>query len=163
VKAHATRLGLDLSRLYGSGTDEVARPVFKPDIKHLREAGTGIATMWFLLCGYNASIPIEPALYDLLVSMPDGIKRVQVKTTTFNNHGWLVQVGRRPYSVGNRGLLVPYDPDLIDLFFILDGDLTMYVIPSRVIAGRVGILLNNYSEYVVGSAAFLMKGSSTAA
>ena len=39
----------------------------------------------------------------------------------------------------------------------------MYVIPSRVIGGRVAILLNNYSEYVVGSAAFLMKGSSTAA
>jgi hypothetical protein len=153
IKAHAARLGLDLSRLYGSSTDEAARPVFRPDIKHLREAGTAIATMWFLLCGYNASIPIEPA----------GIKRVQVKTTTFNKNGWLVRVGRRSYSVGNRAPLVPYDPDLIDLFFILDGDLTMYVIPSRVIAGRVAILLNNYSEYVVGSAAFLMKGSSTAA
>ena len=145
VKAYATRLGLDLSRLYGSSIDEVAPPVFRPDIKHLREAGTAIATMWFLLCGYNASIPIEPALYDLLVAMPDGIKRVQVKTTTFNKHGWLVRVGRRSYSVGNRAPLVPYDPDLIDLFFILDGDLTMYVIPSRVIAGRVAILLNNYS------------------
>jgi hypothetical protein len=32
-----------------------------------------------------------------------------------------------------------------------------------VIAGCVAILLNNYSEYVVSSAAFLMKGSSTAA
>jgi hypothetical protein len=163
VKAHAARLGLDLSRLYGSSTDEVAGPVFRPDIRHLREAGTAIATMWFLLCGYSASIPIEPALYDLLVAMPDGIKRVQVKTTTFNKHGWLVRVGRRSYSVGNRGPLVAYDPDLIDLFCILDGDLTMYVIPSRVIAGRVAILLHNYSEYVVGSAAFLMKGSSTAA
>jgi hypothetical protein len=62
IKAYAARLGLDLSRLYGSSTDEAARPVFRPDIKHLREAGTAIATMWFLLCGYNASIPIEPAL-----------------------------------------------------------------------------------------------------
>jgi hypothetical protein len=139
------------------------QPVFTPNVKHLREAGTAIATMWFLLCGYNASIPIEPALYDLLVAMPDGIKRVQVKTTTFDNRGWRVQVGPRPYSVGNRGLLVPYDPDLIDFFFILDGDLTMYVIPSHVIAGRVAILLHNYSEYVVGNAAFLMKGASPAA
>jgi hypothetical protein len=39
----------------------------------------------------------------------------------------------------------------------------MYVIPSRVIAGRVRILLSNYSEYVVGSAAFLMKSSAPAA
>jgi PD-(D/E)XK endonuclease len=163
VKAHAIRIGLDLSRLDGLDRDETLRPVFNPNMKHLREAGTAIATMWFLLCGYNTSIPIEPALYDLLVAMPDGIKRVQVKTTTFNKNGWLVRVGRRSYSVGNRGPLVPYDPDLIDLFFILDGDLTMYVIPSRVIAGRVAILLHNYSEYVVGSAAFLIKGASPAA
>jgi hypothetical protein len=99
----------------------------------------------------------------LLVSMPDGIKRVQVKTTTYYQHGWMVQVGRRPYSVGNRERLVPYDPDLVDFFFILDGDLTMYVIPSRVIAGRVAIVLSNYSEFVVGSAAFVMKGSTPAA
>ena len=131
VKAHAVRLGLDLSRLGVTGKGTAARPEFKPDIKHLREA--------------------------------DGIKRVQVKTTTYYNGGWDVQVGRRPYSVGNRERLVPYDPDLVDLFFILDGDLTMYVIPSRVIAGRVHILLSNYSEFVVGSAAFLVKGATPAA
>jgi hypothetical protein len=165
VKAHAVRLGLDLSRLGGAGKGATARPEFKPDIRHLREAGTSIAAMWFLLCGYNTSLPMEPTLYDLLVSMPDGIKRVQVKTTTYHHAGagWMVQVGRRPYSVGNRERLVPYDPDLVDLFFILDGELTMYVIPSRVIAGRVQILLSNYSEFVVGSAAFLMKGSTPAA
>jgi hypothetical protein len=39
----------------------------------------------------------------------------------------------------------------------------MYVIPSRVIAGRVGILLRNYTEYIVGSAAFLMGRSTPAA
>jgi hypothetical protein len=163
IKAHAIRLGIDLSRLTAPPADLVARPEFKPGIKHLREAGTAIATMWFLMCGYNASIPMEPTIYDLLVSMPDGIKRVQVKTTTYYNDGWAVQVGRRPYSVGNRGRLVPYDPDLVDLFFILDGDLTMYVIPSRVIAGRVGIILSNYSQFIVGSAGFLMGRSMPAA
>jgi hypothetical protein len=163
VKAHAARLGLDLSRLGAAAKGEATRPGFKPDMKHLREAGAAIAAMWFLVCGYNASIPMEPTLYDLLVSMPDGIKRVQVKTTTYYKGGWEVQVGRRPYSVGNRERLVPYDPDLVDLFFILDGDLTMYVIPSRVIAGRVRILLSNYSEFIVGSAAFLMKGATPAA
>ena len=143
----------------GTGT----RPEFKPEIKHLREAGTAIAAMWFLLCGYNTSLPVEPAIYDLLVAMPGGIKRVQVKTTTFKQTGWTVQVGRRSYSVGNRGLRVPYDPDQLDFFFILDGDLTMYLIPSRVIAGRVGILLHNYSEFIVGSAASFMPTSASAA
>ncbi len=83
VKAHAIRLGLDLGRLDAPRTVASARPEFKPEIKHLRDAGTAIAAMWFLLCGYNASIPLEPTIYDLLVSMPDGIKRVQVKTTTY--------------------------------------------------------------------------------
>jgi hypothetical protein len=95
--------------------------------------------------------------------MPGGIKRVQVKTTTYNKDGWAVSVGRRPYSVVNRGRLVPYDPDLVDFFFILDGDLAMYLVPSRVLAGRVMVLLRNYGEYVVGDIGSLMKGSSPAA
>jgi len=74
-----------------------------------------------------------------------------------------VQVGRRPYSVGNRAPRIPYDPDLVDFFFILDGDLTMYVIPSRVIAGRVAILLRNYTEFIVGSAESFMRSSVPAA
>ena len=120
--------------------------------------------MWFLLCGYNTSLPVEPAIFDLLVSMPDGIKRIQVKTTTFQQEaGWAVQVGRRPYSMSNSARLVPYDPNLIDFFFILDGDLTMYIIPSRVIAGRVAIMLRNYSEFIVGSAASFMQAAVPAA
>ena len=92
--------------------------------------------------------------------MANGIKRIQVKTTTFyGKDGWQVQVGRRPYSIGNRGRLSPYDPDIIDLFFIVDGDLTMYLIPSRVISGRVGILLRTYASYRVGSAAGLAAAS----
>jgi hypothetical protein len=116
-----------------------------------------LAACWFSLCGSATAIPVEPAVYDLLVSMEDGIRRVQVKTTTYySKGGWQVAVGRRPYSAGNREGLVPYDPDLIDLFFIVDGDLAMYLIPSQVIAGRVQILLRTYAGYIVGNAAGLM-------
>lgn len=52
---------------------------------------------------------------------------------------------------------------MIDLFFIMDGDLTMYLIPSRVIAGRVAILLRTYEKYIVGNAAGLMAPRSDAA
>lgn len=159
VKAHAIRLGLDLSRLQAPEAIDVT-PGLKPDIKRLRDAGAAIAATWFLLCGFNASIPVEPTLYDLLVSMPGGIKRVQVKTTIYNGKdGWMVRVGRRPYSVGNRDRMVPYDPDALDFYFILDGDLTMYLIPSRVLAGRVQVLLRNYSKYVVGNIGGLLKCS----
>lgn len=49
VRAHAARLGLDLSRLSGAAKGAAARPEFKPDVKHLREAGTAIAAVWFLM------------------------------------------------------------------------------------------------------------------
>lgn len=65
-------------------------------------------------------------------------------------------VGRRPYSLGNREPLVPYDPELIDWFFIVDGDLNIYLIPSQVIAGRVALLLRAYTTYIVANAAGLV-------
>jgi hypothetical protein len=87
----------------------------------------------------------------------DLLQSLQVKTTTFKSKdGWLAQIGRRPYSIGNNAALVPYDPEVIDLFFIVDGDLAMYLIPSRVIAGRVQILLRTYRDYIVASASGLI-------
>jgi hypothetical protein len=164
VKAHALRLGLDVAHL-GRPAPRAGEPCdLKPDLVHLRRAAESIATAWFMLCGRNVAIPVEPDIYDLLVDMPDGPKRVQVKTTTFKGKdGWLVQIGRRPYSIGNNALLVPYDPEIIELFFIVDGDLAMYLIPSRVIAGRVQILLRTYSNFIVGNAAGLMPAQPSAA
>ena len=164
VKAHAMRLGLNLAHLESSTAKSREPAEIKPDLRYLRDAATSLAASWFSLCGFNVAIPLEPTVYDLLVSMPEGIKRVQVKTTTcFSKDGWMVSVGRRPYSIGNRERLVPYDPELIDWFFIVDGDLMIYLIPSRVIAGRVSILLHTYTKYIVGSVAGLMVPSPHAA
>jgi PD-(D/E)XK endonuclease len=158
IKSHAIRLGLDFSHLGAYVPTEPDRCDFAPELKHLREAGASIAAAWFTLCGCNALFPVEPAVYDLVVSMSDGLRRVQVKTTTSGGDaGWQVAVGRRPNSVGNRALRVPYDPEVIDYFFIVDGDLNMYLIPSRVIAGRVGILLRAYTGYIVGNARGLLE------
>jgi hypothetical protein len=52
---------------------------------------------------------------------------------------------------------------LIDLFFIVDADLSMYLIPSIVIAGRVQIPQRRYRQYVVGNARGLMAPQSCAA
>jgi hypothetical protein len=154
VKAHAIRLGLDLTHLENSSPSLPPSAEARPDLRYLRDAAPSIAASWFSLCGFNVAIPVEPTAYDLLVSTPEGIKKVQVKTTTcLTKDGWAAVVGRRPYSVGNRERRLPYDPELIDWFFILDGDLAMYLIPSRVIAGRVSILLHSYVKYIVGTAA----------
>jgi hypothetical protein len=109
------------------------------------------------LCGLS---PIEPAAYDLLADSPDGISRVQVKTTTFASHsGWMATVGHHPDNHSKKGQLQAYDPDEIDLFFIIDGDMTMYLIPYRAVAGRVRVLLRTYRKYIVGNAHGLLGSS----
>jgi PD-(D/E)XK nuclease superfamily protein len=157
VRSHAIRLGLNFSRLEPDVPTAPEPPALKPDLKHLREAGASLAATWFTLCGYNVLFPIEPAVYDVVVAMPEGLCRVQVKTTThYSKSGWLISIGRRPYSIGNNLPLVPYDPDVIDYFFIIDGDLSIYLIPSRVIAGRVTLLLRAHTNYIVGNASGLL-------
>jgi len=154
VKAHAVRLGLDLSHLTDQSQETHGQVALQPALTNLRLAAASLAASWFELHGCAVALPIEPTVYDLLVSIPNEIKRVQVKTTTYSGKtGWQAAVGRRRYSVGNRERQIPYDPELIDWFFIIDGNLTMYLIPSRVIAGRVAILLHVYDKYIVGSAA----------
>ena len=83
---------------------------------------------------------------------------MQVKTTTYSTRdGWTVGVGRHPDTHAKKaGHRVAYDPDVIDLFFIVDGDMTMYLIPSRAIAGRLQVLLRTYKKYIVGNAAGLL-------
>jgi hypothetical protein len=157
VKAHALRLGLDFSHLGRPALHAAAPCELRPDLAHLRQAAESLAATWFVLCGCNVAYPAVPDCYDLLVSASDGMKRVQVKTTTcVGKHGWQAQVSRRPYSVGNNAPLIPYDPEVIDLFFVVDGDLTIYVIPSLAVGGRSKILLRSYTKYIVGNAAGLM-------
>lgn len=123
----------------------------------LRDAALPISAAWFTVRGSTISLPIEQAVYDLMVQSDDGIHRVQVKTTTTKSTGnGTVTVSRRPYSVGNLAPRMPYDPDVIDYFFIVDGDFDMYLIPSRVVAGRVAIQLRTYRKYLVGNASALL-------
>jgi hypothetical protein len=127
VRSHAIRLGLNFSHLEPDSPIAPEPCTLKPDLKHLREAGASLAATWFTLRGYNVLFPIEPAVYDLAVAMPEGLSRVQVKTTThYGKDGWLISIGRRPYSIGNNTPLVPYDPDVIEYFFVIDGDLRIY-------------------------------------
>ena len=127
----------------------------KAQLKYLRVAAGTLAATWFMLRGCAVSLPAEPARYDLLADTPQGIMRVQVKTTTCSQQGRLDRSasGHHPDTHSKKkGMCSPTDPDEIDLFFIVDGDMTMYLIPSRAIAGRVGILLRTYRKYIVGSA-----------
>lgn len=156
IQRHAARLGLDLSHLE-SAPLHPEPSTLRPDLRHLREAAPTMAAAWFTLRGCTASFPIEPAAFDLVVSAPDGVKHVQVKTsTTRSRNTWIVRIGRRPHSAGNQAPLTMYDPDEIDLYFIVDGDLSIYLIPSRDIAGRTSILVRAYQRYLIGNVKEMM-------
>lgn len=165
IKSHAIRLGLDTSHLSGlshKGRQPSEPPAqaseMKAQLSYLRVAAETLAATWFILRGCAISLPLEQTLYDLLADTPQGIMRVQVKTSTCaGKYGWQVGVGHHPDTHSKkRNYVLAYSPDEIDLFFIIDGDLTMYLIPSKAIAGRVGILLRTYRKYIVGNARGLL-------
>jgi hypothetical protein len=158
IAGHAIRLGLDLRHLDPRVQRARSGPAWQVDFMRLRDCATPIATAWFKLRGCIVSFPEEGAVYDLLADFPEhGMLRVQVKSSIHKpDLAKTVIVGRRPYAAGNLAPLMPYDPKAIDYFFIVDGEFNMYLIPSSVIAGRVGILLRTYKEYIVGNAQGLL-------
>jgi PD-(D/E)XK endonuclease len=164
IKSHTVRLGLETSHL--NRVSHLGRPPaqerpdasdLKAQLKYLRTAAESLAAAWFTFRGCAVSLPTTPAAYDLLVDISGGISRVQVKTTTrATKYGWEAGVGHHPDTHSKKGHLLAYDPDEIDLFFIVDGDMTLYLIPSRAIAGRVVIALRTYAKYIVGNARGLL-------
>lgn len=95
------------------------------------------------MCGHDVSWPLEPCRYDLLVSTDAGIRRVQVKTTTARTgaSSWKVYL-----STSHHGRRT-YDPDEIDDFFVIDGDLKYYLIPIAVVGGLHAVHLGRYEQY----------------
>jgi hypothetical protein len=147
LKGHAARLGLDVTHLTRPTEPRVESPLsLTPAATNLRRACSLMAATWFVLCGHDVSWPLEPARYDLLVTMEGRVQRVQVKTTTVRTGAswtvWLSTSGRARAT---------YDVDEIDLFFVIDGDLTCYVIPSKTVGGLHAIQLSAYAAYRVGS------------
>lgn len=161
VKGHAARLNLDCTHLRTPDRSipaEVLNAPVRPEM--LRSAAPALAMAWFALRGCAVALPVEPQEYDLLVTTTKGIQRVQVKSCASRNGKgrWLVGVGRRPYVLDKSAGKMPYDPESLDLFFIVLGDGSIYLIPSSVLAGRVAIHAENYAPYRVGDASSFLSG-----
>jgi hypothetical protein len=164
IKGHAVRLGLDVSHLHVQPATPVRMDALEqvvPSPSSLRVAAESIATAWLTLRGVPVAIPAKVEEYDLLATFPIGIRRVQVKSTTSRQGGrWVVGVGRRPSNVSKSVSKIPYDPDAIDDFLVMNGAGAIYLIPSKVLAGRTGVYLDTYAEYCVGDASSLLAAAS---
>jgi PD-(D/E)XK endonuclease len=163
VRAAAQRLGLELGNItLGPKTGRQTIGIdlsTQPALAHLRHAAPSIAAAWFLLCGRAVSTPNEPQPYDLIVDMPDGLKRVQVKSGTSRDArgNWLGRIGHRPDGSPKVSDFIPYGPDEVEVFFVVDGDLLLYLIPASAAAGKTTLSLRAYREFIVGDASSLMK------
>lgn len=160
LKGHAVRLGLETAHLEPSpggrpSISELDRPA---DLSELRNAAPSLVGSWFSLRGFPVAVPTEPQLYDLLITASDGVKRVQVKSTTstVRDGKWQVGIGHRPYVLDKSASKEPYDPDDIDLFAIINGVGDLYLIPIEAVAGRTGIYLSAYDHYKVGDVSSLL-------
>jgi hypothetical protein len=111
-------------------------------------SGLSKAASWFLERGYNVSIPMEPAAYDLVVDSDDGLKRIQVKTTRMRSSSgsYRVKLTRWIYdptakmNAGGRHRQVPYARGSVDYFFVITQSGDMYLLPQEVVDG-VGIVV----------------------
>lgn len=141
LRGHAVRLGVDCQHLAAKST-AMGNCQARPNIAHLDRAGSLLADSWFTLCVHDVSWPLESSRYDLLVCTDEGIRRVQVKTTTVRSGDtWKV------YLSTSRRQRRTYDPDEIDDFFILDGELMCYLIPFTAVGGLHAIHLGGYAQY----------------
>jgi PD-(D/E)XK endonuclease len=162
VRSAARRLGVELRVSLGPKVGRQAIDVDLPDRPEpecLRKAAPSIAAAWFMLCGGVVSTPGEGAAYDLIVDMPSGLTRVQVKSTTLRDArgGWFARIGHRPDGSPRTADLVPYDIGEVDLFLVVDGDLRLYLVPATAVAGKVSLSLRGYGEFVVGDASSLVE------
>ena len=164
VKWHAARLGLDVSHLEPPAR-EIAAEVAALKLRRERVpiAAESFAVAWFAVRDIPTAIPAHPAAYDLLATFPEGVRRVQVKTTTYRRkHGsWIVNVGRRPYVLDKSARRTAYRDDELDYYFILDGDGAVYLIPSAVLVGRTELSVGAYRRFIVGDASSLFADAPT--
>jgi hypothetical protein len=162
VRTALRRLGVVLDQItLGPKVGPEATGIDLPDrpaLARLRNAAPCIAATWFVLCGQPVAIPCEAEPYDLVVDLPDGLKRLQVKTTTARDArgGWIARIGHRPDGSPKTADLVCYAADEADLFLVIDGDLRLYLIPRSAVAGKTNLSLRGYSEFVVADASSLM-------
>lgn len=100
------------------------------------EIGLGAAIAWFSSNGYAVSIPLaDNQPYDLVVEDEEGLKRVQVKTTTYRQAHYGSFVVRLETAGGNRSRTTrkKFDNSKVELLFVLADDGSRWLFPAEVV------------------------------
>ena len=124
----------------------------------LRRSAVAVSIEWFMSRGYMASIPFEQTVYDIVVDSDDGLRKIQVKSTTKRDRYGRFHVGicRNKYSrhakhnASGRRKRRPYRPSEIDYLFIVTSTHDKYLIPIYTVIGKSTVTLGpTYAEYRV--------------
>jgi len=114
------------------------------------DAGMGIAIGWFAEHGYTVCVPLSDSQsYDLVVDNGEGLRRVQVKTTTYRDkYGrYNANLSVKGWSTRTKGCYVRrFSVDQADLLFIVLGDGHKYLIPADRVGGSTISLGEKFSD-----------------
>ena len=116
------------------------------------DAGLGKAICWFVLHGYNVSIPLTDSQdYDLVIEDGSSLAKVQVKYTTYNARGhYHANLSVKGGNRTSRGRIKVFDPTLADYVFVVTGEGTEYFIPTKDIHVRYNLILHSkYDKFIV--------------
>ena len=111
------------------------------------------ALAWFGAQGWDVCVPlIDNQPYDLVVDDGTGLKKVQVKTTTYRSRSGAFTVTLCTNG-GNQSFHTKrdFDADACDLLYVLTDDGSRYLIPTEVIDARSSLTLGpRMASYLVG-------------
>jgi len=115
------------------------------------DVGLGVAIGYFVSKGYTVSVPLTDSQdYDLVVDM-DGLKRIQVKTTSYKlkSGSFFVSLTIKGGNRTGIGKIKKFDKDTVDYVFILTDETTKYLIPSTICKQTVA-LCADYDRFILG-------------
>ncbi len=126
--------------------------------KNLRKSAIGFVSRWFMERGYMVSVPLETASYDLVAESDEGLKRVQVKTTTSraSNQRWQLNCWRAVYdakakqNAGGRRRRQAYTPDDADIIAAVTAVFDLYLIPITQNMPKTMVLDHRWKKFKVG-------------
>lgn len=117
--------------------------------KQQGDIGVASAIYHYTSQGHTVCVPLtDNARYDLVVDM-GGLRRVQVKTTGYQERGFYrVQLSTQGGNRSWDGTKKFIDADECDIVYVYCLDGTVYEFPVNVAAGRASITLSQkYEEY----------------
>ena len=114
----------------------------KRDPRGQGDEGELSAALWFGALGASVFIPLfhSSPHFDLIADWGEGVKRIQVKTSTyFHNGRWGITLCTRGGNRSWSGLVKTLDASQYDYLFVLVGDGRRWLIPAAEVDGGSGL------------------------